>query len=182
MEPQTPGQRETAGESPRPAQPDVAGSRPPPHPLGPLVRMVPLQTRVGGRLVAGSVTLAAAVLLVVAGMLRPDRSGKGTHEQIGLAPCGFPVMTGLPCPTCGMTTAFSHFAHGHVVQAARAQAFGFLLAVGVAATLVGGLAAVITGRRPTVNWYRMNPVTVIWVGTLLFVAAWGLKMVLYLTR
>lgn len=143
--------------------------------------MVPLQTPVGGRLIAGSVALAAAALLVTAGVLTPDRSGMGTHQQLGLAPCGFPVMTGLPCPTCGMTTAFSHFAHGHVLQAANAQVFGLLLAVAVAGTLVGSLAAVITGRRPALNWYRVNPVRVIWGGGLLFIAAWALKMVLYLT-
>jgi hypothetical protein len=27
-----------------------------------------------------------------------------THTQLGMPPCNFVVMTGKPCPACGMTT------------------------------------------------------------------------------
>ena len=89
-------------------------------------------------------------------------------------------MTGLPCPTCGMTTAFAYTIHGHVLKAIHAQAAGFVAAVVLLATGVFALIAVVTGRRPAVNWYRINPVHLVWVGCALFVAAWGVKILLYL--
>src|SRR5437879_1484985 len=30
-----------------------------------------------------------------------------THRQLGLPECAFKVMTGKPCPSCGMTTSFA---------------------------------------------------------------------------
>jgi hypothetical protein len=45
----------------------------------------------------------------------PDGSPRTseTHLQLGLKPCSFKVMTnGLPCPSCGFTTSFTHLTHG----------------------------------------------------------------------
>src|SRR5262245_14043759 len=56
--------------------------------------------------------LAIGVLLAgvfaVAFYLNPyDADGKprtmATHTQLGMPPCNFVVMTGKPCPACGMT-------------------------------------------------------------------------------
>src|SRR5687768_15883893 len=44
-------------------------------------------------------------LLVVASMLQPDSRGMGTHEQLGMPPCTFLFLTGIRCPSCGMTTS-----------------------------------------------------------------------------
>jgi len=47
--------------------------------------------------------------------------GIAGHYQIDmgfwLGRCGFKQNTGLPCPTCGMTTAAKAFAHGKILQA-----------------------------------------------------------------
>src|SRR5436309_12789916 len=53
----------------------------------------------------------------------------GTHEQLGLAPCAFRAVTGLPCPTCGMTTCVSHVTHGDLGAAAAARPGGVVLAL-----------------------------------------------------
>ncbi len=76
-------------------------------------------------------------VLGAAAWLRPDGRGFGTHQQLGLPPCMFEAMVGVPCPGCGLTTSFAHMAHGHVFQAFGAHLMGpflFLLtlAVGVA--------------------------------------------------
>jgi len=53
----------------------------------------------------------------------------GTHLQIGLPPCTFQVMTGVPCPSCGLTTSFALLVRGDVVNSLRANAVGTLLAL-----------------------------------------------------
>lgn len=66
-------------------------------------------------------------LLGVARRLEPDPRGYGTHTQLGLGPCAFATVTGRPCPSCGMTTAFAWFARGFPVQAWRSSPAGCLL-------------------------------------------------------
>jgi hypothetical protein len=51
-----------------------------------------------------------------------------THRQLGLPQCTFKLMTGQPCPSCGMTTSFSLFVRGDLVNAARANWVGLMLA------------------------------------------------------
>lgn len=75
--------------------------------------------------------LAALGLIVVFGVawrLRPDPRGFGTHTQLGLPPCAFKVVTGSPCPTCGMTTSFAWFVRGRLDRSWRANPAGNVLA------------------------------------------------------
>lgn len=91
--------------------------------------------------------MAAAAPLVVGAFLSPDPAGHGTHTQLGLPPCGWVVAYGKPCPTCGMTTAFTHAAHGRIDLAAVAQPAGAVLAVLTAAVFWVGLHTAGTGSR-----------------------------------
>ncbi len=61
--------------------------------------------------------------------LEPDPRGFGTHQRLGLPPCTFRALFDIPCPSCGMTTSFSHFMHGNIWQAFRANAGGGVLAI-----------------------------------------------------
>ena len=61
--------------------------------------------------------------------LTPDPKGWGTHQRLGLPPCSFRAMLGIPCPACGMTTSFSYLAHGNPAAALRANPGGVLLAL-----------------------------------------------------
>ncbi|HUY35011.1 MAG TPA: DUF2752 domain-containing protein [Pirellulales bacterium] len=70
--------------------------------------------------------------LVVAGCLRPDPNGLGTHQQLGLPPCTFVWLFGMRCPSCGMTTSWAHAARGNWTAALASNSGGALLA-GVAA-------------------------------------------------
>ena len=57
--------------------------------------------------------------------------------------CGFKERTGLPCPTCGMTTATLAFAQGKIGQAFHIQpACGFLCSVVVVAAIMALIIAV----------------------------------------
>lgn len=70
--------------------------------------------------------LLSASTLITARILRPSPRGLGTHEQLGLPPCPFFHLTGIPCPSCGLTTSFAHAARLHFYQAFITQPFGLI--------------------------------------------------------
>ncbi len=86
-----------------------------------------------------------------------------------LRPCIFRTLTGLPCPTCGTTSAAVAFLHGDLALAfARnplATLFGAIFIVGapIAAlwAVAGGPAVVL--RVPFPRWLRLVGVGVIFV-------------------
>jgi len=71
-------------------------------------------------------SLSSAVLFI-ARRLQPSPRGAGTHQQIGLPPCPFLHLTGLPCPSCGLTTSFAHAARLHFYEALVTQPFGLII-------------------------------------------------------
>jgi Protein of unknown function (DUF2752) len=80
------------------------------------------------------VALVLMAVLGVAAWLYPyDQEGRPllmeTHVQLGLPPCTFRLLTGLPCPSCGMTTSFALLLHGDLAASLRANWAGTLLAV-----------------------------------------------------
>jgi Protein of unknown function (DUF2752) len=101
-----------------------------------------------------------ALLVVVAGLVgvfavaawvNPyDDEGKPyrweTHRQLGLPECTFKTLTGKPCPSCGMTTSFALLLRGDVVNSARANAVGTLLAVFLLLMIPWGLTSIVRGR------------------------------------
>ena len=54
-----------------------------------------------------------------------------THTTLGLPPCNFVVLTGKPCPSCGMTTSFSLLVRGDVRASLNANWTGTILAIGL---------------------------------------------------
>jgi uncharacterized protein DUF2752 len=82
-----------------------------------------LRSRLGGLLLA----CCALGILGVAAHLSPDPSGRGTHQQLGLPACSFLTITGVPCPSCGLTTSFAALAHGEPALAFSANPVGLLL-------------------------------------------------------
>jgi len=133
-------------------------------------------SRSNSRVGPAAVLAGSACLLALAVWLDPSAEGVGTHTQLGLPPCGFYASTGLPCASCGMTTAFSYAAHGQLLLAFATQPAGACLAVLVAAAAVVSAYALTTGMRlgPAVGWMS-RPVTVL-VGAGIVVSAWGYKM------
>src|ERR1700758_5102520 len=99
-----------------------------------------------GRATALAVSLAALSMLVTARMLTPSPTGTGTHEALGFGECQFLARSGLPCPTCGMTTATAHFVRGHWLTSFYTQPMGFVVAFAAAVTFWAGLYIAMTGR------------------------------------
>jgi hypothetical protein len=91
--------------------------------------------------------LACLAVLVVASTLTPDARGHGTHEQLGLNPCGWAAATGYPCATCGMTTSFVCAVGRDWIGSLKAQPMGTLFVLGASAAFWGGLHVAVFGSR-----------------------------------
>jgi hypothetical protein len=147
------------------------------HPLGPL--LLPARDLSAHQVrTRATITLVGCLaVLGLAAYLTPDPSGVGTHRQLGFPTCGLVLTTGLPCPTCGMTTAFAHAVRGHLPTAFATQPFGAALALATMAAAGLAAAALWTGRTRRVNWYRVSPGWTAF-GVLLFMGlAWVYKIV-----
>jgi hypothetical protein len=119
-------------------------------------------------------------VLLIAAWLRPDPRGLGTHQQLGLAACAFQERTGLPCPSCGFTTAFSYFAHGRLLASFAAQPMGALLALATAVSVWVGFYIAISGR-PVHRLLRLVPSRYYLLPLLTFaLLAWGWKVTVVL--
>jgi hypothetical protein len=113
--------------------------------------------------------------LGIAAWLTPAPRGFGTHQQLGAGPCGMLLLTGLPCPTCGMTTAFSHTVRGQWLRAFCVQPAGFLLALAtIAAVFVLG-GVVVKGRWPQAPLW-LTPYRLFLVVLVLLVGGWAFKI------
>jgi hypothetical protein len=77
--------------------------------------------------------------------LSPDPSGLGTHTQLGLPPCGLYEHFGIPCLSCGMTTAFAHMVRLHWIAGFHANPLGAGLFLLFGMTAVLNLLALVSG-------------------------------------
>lgn len=126
---------------------------------------------------AGLTALACAALLSAAATLHPDARGLGTHQQLGLAPCSMVTLTGYPCPTCGMTTAFALTTRARFREALTAQPAGFTLALLTVAALAASLYTVATGHRPGAAVRRPTPFVLGCSAFALLILGWGFKLI-----
>ncbi|MBT8454334.1 MAG: DUF2752 domain-containing protein [Deltaproteobacteria bacterium] len=103
------------------------------------------QVRLSQRLPWLAVVVASVAVLGVAAGIDPDLRGYGSHTQLGLPPCGFLLLTGAPCPGCGLTTAFAHGIRGQWAMAASANPLGLALFIIVCACIPLGVTAALRG-------------------------------------
>ncbi len=132
--------------------------------------------RVAGFVLGGG----AIAVLGIAMHLTPDPNGYGTHRQLGLGACTMMSLTGWPCPMCGMTTTFTLFAHGRLLEAMVNQPFGTVLFPATVAMALLGLVDAATGRgaqRGALRWIQRRER--MWAGILLFgmIGGWIYKCV-----
>jgi len=117
-------------------------------------------------------------MLSLALWLTPKAEGFNTHTELGLPPCDFFSRTGIPCPTCGCTTAVTNFAHGHLLRSFLTQPFGFLVAALATALVPLSLIGLATGkwRGPSTFWIAWHWRTWTYGGIIYILAAWGFKI------
>lgn len=128
------------------------------------------------RLAALGVAALGAVPLVVAATLVPAVAGMGTHRQLGLPSCSWPVAFGIPCITCGMTTSFALAVRAQFVAAAAAQPAGLVLALSAALSVVVGGWAAVSGRPVHRMLRPLASVRMLVVAGVVLGLAWGWKI------
>ncbi|MHC4801094.1 MAG: DUF2752 domain-containing protein [Planctomycetota bacterium] len=153
----------------------------PPHPAAAAPRTAVLAgtSATARRLIGAAVAIGAAAILGLAAWLEPSPAGLGTHSQLAMPPCGWIAMVDVPCPTCGMTTAFAHAADGALVAALRAQPVGGILAVAVAMALIVGVYTAVTGSRVAVLFTQLWGKRAAWALGLGVGGAWVYKVLTY---
>lgn len=91
--------------------------------------------------------LSWIVISAIGFALHANRYGHGTHQQLGLPPCPSVLMTGRPCPGCGLTTSWTALLHGDIGEAFRAHLFGPILYAMFAVTGIMSLYGYATNRK-----------------------------------
>jgi len=123
--------------------------------------------------------VALALPLVVLGIalaLTPDPTGHGTHTQLGLPPCGFIVFLGIPCPGCGLTTAFSHMVRMDIAGAFAANPFGILLFLVTVASLPVSFAGVVRALPVLETLERVQLDRILLVLAVVSVGTWVVRV------
>ncbi len=83
--------------------------------------------------------------------------------------CPFKLLTGLPCPGCGLTHAFCDISAGHLQAAWQANPFGFLFYALALACLIWPLAC---ARFPQVETSLRRARLLLWAPATLIVGMW----------
>ena len=86
-------------------------------------------------------------------------------------------MTGYPCPTCGMTTAFAHLVRGQLWRALWAQPAGFVLAIAVFVLTGLCIWTLVRGCWPRLNLWLITPYRLFLGLLVLLLGGWAFKIV-----
>jgi Protein of unknown function (DUF2752) len=116
-------------------------------------------------------------VIVIAALLRPytdDGNARtmATHTQLGLEPCSMVVITGKPCPACGMTTSFSLLMHGDVGNSLKANWVGTLFCASIIVLTPWLVASAIRGRLVGVRNPEMFSTVLLSTLLLLMTSRW----------
>jgi hypothetical protein len=127
-------------------------------------------------LVLGLAFGAAAGLLVLGLLLKPDARGVGTHEQLGLRPCLTMDLWNFPCPGCGVTTSVTLATQGRFLAALENQPFGFAVWLAVLAFVGWALQGQLRGQDlwERLQTWRAGPW--LWGLGVLAVVSWAYKI------
>ena len=149
--------------------------------FGPYAALEPVTLKPGGMPNSSRwvLVLGAALLTGVLGLarwLRPDERGYGTHEQLGLPPCAFRLITGVPCPSCGMTTSFAYVVRGRLLAAVLVNPGGCLLAIGSAGLIPWCLASAVVGRTIGIRSPERATIVTVLIVIGLSAVAWAIRV------
>jgi hypothetical protein len=125
------------------------------------------------------IALGLVIIFTIACFLHPyNAEGQAltqeTHRQMGLPPCTFYKVTGLPCPSCGFTTSFSLLMHGDPVNSLRANSVGTLLALFWLSLIPWSLISAFRGRYLFIRSLEKALMYCLIFFIIIMLARWGL--------
>ena len=152
-----------------------------PEPL-PVILLMPWWGRALLLLLAGLLLLVFATAIYLH-PYRADGSARReeTHRQLGLPQCTFKFATGLPCPSCGMTTSFALLIRGDVWNSLRANAAGTALGVFCLAFIPWALLSAYRGHLLYIRSAERALTRVVLVFLVLMLVRWGIVLLVYYT-
>ena len=136
-------------------------------------------TELRRRIISAAIVAAATgSVLVIAWSLSPSVRGFGTHQALGLPACSWPERFSIPCPSCGMTTAFAYAAKGQFLASFSTQPMGCVLALATGMAFVGSLLTLATGRTVWPVYARIWNARAAWLLGIGALLSWGYKAAL----
>ncbi|HCU23725.1 MAG TPA: hypothetical protein DF383_01810, partial [Deltaproteobacteria bacterium] len=115
-------------------------------------------------------------VFTLSALLTPNSSGIGTHQRLGLPPCLFYTWTGLPCPSCGLTTSFTHLMHGHWREAFHVHPLGPLFFFGFALLAIFGLLEFFGKKTPLNSIFSESTLRWPYALVALFLTIWLIRL------
>lgn len=117
---------------------------------------------------ADLMTLVIAVVVLAApAFLDPGDKLLGLHTRLLLPPCLFHLVTGVPCPLCGITTSFSLLLHGRLTRSFLAHPAGpFIYLTILSLTILGILSRLGLVKKRTISipsWCWPFGLALLWV-------------------
>jgi hypothetical protein len=109
----------------------------------------------------------------------------GTHQgpPLNLPQCTFKEITGLPCPSCGMTTSFSLLIHGDIWNSMKANFAGTALATLGLFFIPWSIASAWRGRFLFIRSLEMTLFRLSIAFIILLFGRWGIALaVIYFSR
>jgi len=128
-----------------------------------------------------SFILVILAVLLAARFLRPDPRGLGTHTQLFLPPCSFQVVTGLPCPACGLTTSFAYMARGELRPALASNLLGPPLFTGALLFLLYQAGVLVFRKHLECDW-SVRTMSLLALAVVLVMALYGAWRIVMLKR
>ena len=106
---------------------------------------------------------------------RPMAAGTAPTSSSACPPAAGSWLFDMPCPTCGMTTSFTHAANGDPIAAFAAQPAGTLLAITTAAVFFGSIHTALFGVRVGRLFRPLGGAKSIWIMIASLLLAWIYK-------
>lgn len=130
------------------------------------------------RLIYLTVPVVSSTAILLGRMVTPSPDGVGTHQQLGLPACLMLTLTGIPCPSCGLTTSFSHAAHLEFSQAMHVQPFGLLIFLLAVASIPISIL-IMTRQKPFSDLLFSRSANLLMYSLLsLYIVSWIYKIIL----
>lgn len=86
--------------------------------------------------------------------------------------CSFRMVTGLPCPLCGVTTSFIYTVHGKIKKAFNKQPFGLFLYLEILITSLSLLFIAVTGKFYLKKWPHLLGKIILYINILFAGLVW----------